>query len=148
MPKSAKFLDVCKECKAYCCKAGGPKVSKKDRDKILKAGFKDCFVEVSNEVYAVKTKNDICPYLKRDYSCEIQKVKPGDCMAWPVIPGYKNSERFYMVAKCPLYAHLSKKAIEKAKLEASKIPINVIKEAWKLSPAAEQKSKKFEYEEI
>ncbi len=148
MPKFYKFLEVCKKCKAFCCKLDGPTLTEKEKNKILKAGFKDYFIKIGKGLYDVKTKQQVCPYLKKDYSCEIQKVKPRLCLAWPIIPYYKKGKRFYEIIKCPLYPYLNKKEIKKARKEASRISIDMIKNIWEMPLSMKKKIKKFGHEEI
>jgi Fe-S-cluster containining protein len=119
MPKSERFLDVCRKCGSLCCKLRGPHLSGKERERILRAGFSDNFIMVGKDLYRVKAENNVCPYLKDDGSCTIQEVKPIECSFWPVVPGQEYGK--LKIAMCPLYPYLSKKDIEEAKKEASTI---------------------------
>ena len=149
MPTSQHFHDVCNRCKAYCCTIVRPPVTEKERQDVLNAGFKDHFIDLGNEIYKIKPgKNDNCPYLKNDYSCEIHTVKPNLCRVWPVVPRSRNTKRSCIVIKCPLYHHLSKGELEQAKKEAEIIPLPIIRHLWTISPKFKNKFKIFEYEEI
>ena len=119
--KADKFLRVCRKCKASCCRMGGPNFTEKEMKKVLKAGHKNYFFEVRNKIYELKSKKGICPYLKKDNSCEIQKLKPLLCLSWPVFPSFRGKKGEYTLMECPLTKYLSKEDIDKCKKEASKI---------------------------
>jgi len=133
MVKAAKFLQVCKECKAKCCKMGGPDFSEKEMRKVLKVGYKNYFIKVGKNHYELKSKRGVCPYLKKDFSCEIHEVKPLMCLCWPVVVDIKKGKRKYFLVECPMTSLLTKKDIEKCKNEASKIPKDVLTKDTKLS---------------
>ena len=79
MVNSQKLLPVCKQCKAFCCIGIKLPITKKEKQGIIDAGFKDCFEKVDNGIYEIKLeKNGRCPYLKNDFSCEINNVKPNN----------------------------------------------------------------------
>ena len=149
MPVSQRFLEVCNQCKALCCTLLRPPVTEKEKQDILKAGFKDHFTKIRDGVYAIKSRNNgNCPYLKEDYSCEIHRVKPTLCKVWPVIPHYQNNKRDCIVIKCPLFPLISKKEFQQTKKEAERIPLPIVQHLWNISPAMKQKYKRFEYEKI
>ena len=102
---------VCGKCKASCCKMGGPDFTKKEMQRVLRAGFKDCFSKIDNNHYELKSKNGKCPYLSKDYSCLIHNVRPLMCKCWPIFPDIKNKKREYFLIQCPVTSYLSKKEI-------------------------------------
>jgi len=146
---SHKFLTVCEKCQAFCCQLVKPPITEKEKNDIINAGFTDHFIKIEEGIYAIQSnKNDSCPYLKNDYSCEIQPVKPILCKVWPVIPRYKDNKRSCIVIKCPLFPSLTEKEIKQAKKEANTIPLSILAHLWKISPEIKQKYKQFEYKEI
>jgi Fe-S-cluster containining protein len=141
------YRDVCTHCKALCCTLVTPPLTKKERQKIIDAGFPNHFKKITEDVYVIKPgRSNVCPYLKDDYSCLIQDVKPRLCSLWPVIPYDKNNTRGCLIIHCPLFPLLSKETIETAMKEAANIPRSVIDLLWQLSPEMKEKYKKFEYE--
>ena len=149
MPSSQHFLKVCNQCKAFCCTAVRPPVTEKERQDILNAGFKDYFINIGNGIYEIQAgENGQCPYLKNDYTCEIQSVKPNLCRIWPIIPYFENNKRGYLLIKCPLSPYLSKKELEQAKKEAEDIPLLIIQHLWNISKEKKNQFKKYEYQEI
>jgi Fe-S-cluster containining protein len=119
--KANKFLRICQDCKASCCKMGGPDFTETEMKKVLKAGYKNHFFEVRDKIYELKTKKGVCPYLKKDNACEIHKYKPILCLCWPVFPNFDRKTGGFIVLDCPLTKHLSKEEIEKCKEEAAKV---------------------------
>lgn len=142
MGTSKKFKEICKKCGAKCCKAGGPTFDKKGMNSILKRGYEDHFIEVKKGFYELKTKQGICPYLKKDNSCVIQKIKPLPCLCWPVYARFRKGKKEYIILDCPLTKHLSDKQIKKCRKEASKISDKIIKVSWDMStlPRSQRKS--------
>lgn len=118
---------VCLKCKASCCKMGGPDFTKKEMQKVLKAGFKNCFSKIDDDWYELKSKNGRCPYLK-NYLCSIHDVRPLMCKCWPVYLKFKNKKREYILIQCPLTPYLSKKQILEMKKQASKLPKRFVEE--------------------
>jgi Fe-S-cluster containining protein len=139
-----KILEICKKCKAHCCKLGDLTVTAKEMDKILKAGFPDHFIKVGKGRYDIKSENGRCPYLKKDYSCQIYEVRPKFCMIWPVNPEYSENGIGFTVIKCPLFPYLNGSDISKSKKIASEIPLDMIKEIWDIPPRFKERLDKFE----
>ena len=59
-----KLVDksICGKCKSKCCYFGGPSITKAEKKKILKAGFKDYFIpchDMSGKVYPYKNYFDL-----------------------------------------------------------------------------------------
>lgn len=149
MPTSRQTLFVCEQCKAFCCNLVRPPITEQEKQDILEAGFSDYFIDVGNGIYDIKpAKDGTCPYLKRNYSCEIHRVKPKLCRIWPVIPRYKDNKRGCIVVKCPLFPYMSKKEIQQAKKVADTIPPAIIKHLWDISSEMKKKYKRFQYQEI
>lgn len=149
MVSSQKFLSICRQCKAFCCIEIKLPITEKEKQDILDAGFKNCFEKVDNEIYEIKLeKNGRCPYLKNDFSCEINSVKPKLCKLWPIIPRYKNNEKKCILVKCPLFTHISRKEIKQKKDEALLIHPLIISHLWDITPEIKNRFKRFEYKEI
>ena len=141
MVKANEFLNVCQKCKATCCKMGGPDFTEKEMKKVLKAVHKNYFIKLDKNHYELKSKRGRCPYLKKDNSCEIHKVKPLICLCWPVLSKFKKDRREFLIVECPMTPLLSKKDIEKCKKEASKIPRKIVENGWKMSTIPESELK-------
>jgi Fe-S-cluster containining protein len=133
---------TCIKCGAKCCFLGGPIVTKKERNKILKTGFKNVFVKFE-KYYSVKSKNGKCPFL-RDRLCLINDVKPLMCRIWPVYPVLKGNKRKFMVLDCPLTKQLSQKELQKLKIKAKKLPKELSADKiTDLSPLIKKRLNKF-----
>ena len=120
--KKSEFLNICKECNALCCKLGGTNLTKEEVDKILKAGYKNNFKEITPGIFELVSNNDgVCPYLNEDNSCEIQEVKPIICSCWPVFPEFVNGKVKPILVNCKLKRIMSKEDIDKCKKEALQV---------------------------
>jgi Fe-S-cluster containining protein len=147
MPTSKDFLITCRQCGAWCCMQVLPPVTKKEKERIISAGFPDYFSKVSENVYTIQATNKgICPYLQSNNSCKIQTVKPQLCQVWPVIPRIENGQRGFLIIHCPIYPLLSSETLTHAKSEAAQIPPEIIHQLWSLSPNAKKNYKRFTYE--
>ena len=134
--------DVCKKCRATCCYFGGPTFDKKEKEKILNAGYKDYCIPC-HEYFDFKIKKGKCPYLK-NYSCSIYKVRPVSCKIWPVFGLIKNGKIKYVVFSCPIAPHMSKKEIKKAAKVAKKLPKRFYELSWEgMKPAEIKKMFRF-----
>jgi Fe-S-cluster containining protein len=120
--------NVCVKCRAKCCYFGGPTMTKQEKERILKAGFKDYFIPC-REYFDVRTKKGKCPYLKNSL-CSIHDVRPDSCKVWPVFAKIVGGKRKYMLFNCPLTPHLSKNDILKLKKLASKLPDRFYELSW------------------
>jgi len=140
--KLENIKNVCMKCGALCCTWEGPRVTAKERARILKTGFPDYFIEVGKGLYDMKTKRGICPYL-RNKLCSIQKVKPLACLDWPLLARIIKGKRKYFVGICPLTHYLSAKDLKKLKGLAEKETIKLLKSGlqWKF-PSVEKRFKK------
>ncbi|MDO8622662.1 MAG: YkgJ family cysteine cluster protein [archaeon] len=142
MVKADKFLLVCRKCKAACCKMGGATFTGKEMKKVLKKGYKNYFFKVKEGIYELKSKKGRCPYLKKDNSCEIHKIKPILCLCYPVFQNFDKQKNGYIIIECPMAKILSKKEIEKCKKEVSKIPIKFLEMAINLKTIKNKKDRK------
>ncbi len=146
MSVSNKFLNLCNECNAFCCRQRLPPISTNEKKRILDAGYENNFLHLKDDIYTIIPSNKgCCPYLKSDNSCKIQDVKPTFCRIWPIVPRIRNDKRAYLIIKCPIFCLLSKEDIEKSKKEAEKIPEETIIQLWDISDDLKEKYKKFEY---
>lgn len=89
----------CGRCATFCCKLGGPKLTRKDIERIKQAGYdmKDFFEPVLNNEFkglpimrgSLKNKEDgSCIFLKFDveenrYECSIYDFRPALCRLYP-----------------------------------------------------------------
>jgi len=132
--KLENIKKVCVKCNATCCKFGGPTLTKKERDSILKSGFKDYFKLPrysgnAKGYFEIKCKKGVCPYLK-NCLCKVHKVRPVLCKIWPVFPMIKKGKMKYYVFECPLAPYLSNSDIKKMAKLAGKMPPKIYKISW------------------
>lgn len=89
----------CKRCGVFCCRLGGPKLTRKDIERIKQAGYhvKDFLEPVSNSEFkgmpimrgSLKNREDgSCIFLKFDvekncYECSIYNSRPVLCRLYP-----------------------------------------------------------------
>lgn len=114
-------LKVCQKCKAACCKFGGADFTKIEMLKVLKAGYPDYFVELDDNHYEMKCKKGICPYLKKDNSCLIHKIRPLVCKSFPVYLRHENNKTKFLLIEYPLSQLLAKNDIKIKKNQASRV---------------------------
>ena len=128
--KADKFLKTCQKCKAACCKMGGPNFTEKEMRRVLKEGYKyeDYFFKVRPKIYELKSKRGKCPYLKKDNSCEIHKIKPILCVCHPVFPNF-SGKKGYTLIECPLAKIMTKKEIDRCKKDADKVSRRLLEAA-------------------
>jgi len=124
--KTNTALEVCQKCKAACCKLGGGDFSKSEMQKVLKAGYPNFFSKINNNHYELKSKKGVCPYLAKDNSCNIHKVRPLMCKCWPVYLKFKDNKKQFFLIKCPLTPIFSKQDIKLMKKQANRIPKDII----------------------
>lgn len=93
-----RFRFKCKRCATFCCRLGGPKLTRKDIERIEEAGYrvKD-FLEPANSEFkgmpvmrgSLKNREDgACVFLKFDakqsrYECSIYDFRPILCRLYP-----------------------------------------------------------------
>lgn len=123
---ASKASEVCIKCGAYCCKLGGPDFTKEEMERVLKAGHPDYFVKIGRNHYELKGRKGVCPYLKGNNSCLIQKVKPPMCKSWPVDVEYKKNKKAFLLIKCPLTPLLSKQDIGTMRKQAGSTTREII----------------------
>jgi Fe-S-cluster containining protein len=107
-PETGQFLDIrlferslrfrCKRCAIYCCKLGGPCLTKEDIEQMESVGYEISeFVEDSKRKYgnhslmtsAMKNRKDgSCIFLRTDekgnaYECSIYEIRPILCRLFP-----------------------------------------------------------------
>ena len=144
--------NVCAKCKATCCYQGGPTLTKAEKKRILKAGFKNYFIPCHDgkgnvlpykNWFDLKIRNGKCPYLK-GCSCSIYKVRPLTCKIWPVFAKIEKCNLKYFVFACPLAPYLDKKGILKLKKMAESMPKRFYEISWGgLKPSEIKKVMKF-----
>lgn len=105
----------------------------KERDRIIKAGYKDKFRKIGPDHYEMKSKKGICPYLDKKDTCTIHNARPLACRCFPVHPEYIKGKRTYLLEQCPLGKILTKKEIDTMKKAAQKMPADIIKNRFKRS---------------
>ncbi|MFX1561128.1 MAG: YkgJ family cysteine cluster protein [Promethearchaeota archaeon] len=116
------YSHICKECGGYCCTTGGPLATKLEVDCIIKAGYPNMFIEITENCYLTDFGADlVCPYLK-DSACEIYPVRPLLCRKYPIFS--TDGEEHYLV-HCPLTQHLSKDDLAKCIEAALEVPGNL-----------------------
>jgi len=149
MPTSQEFLNVCRDCHAFCCTIVRPVLTNQERQRILGEGFPDHFIKIQDNIYEIQLgEKGRCPYLDKNNACLIQRVKPKFCKIWPIVPYIKNKKRGYLVIKCPLFFHISKKKLNETKKQAEEIPDDIIEHLWESTKKKKNRFKIFEYQEI
>ncbi len=99
------YSNVCTECGGYCCTQGGSTATKLEVDLVVKAGYPNKFIEISENCYVTDFGEDlICPYLKES-TCEIYPVRPLLCRKYPIFS--TDGEEHYLV-HCPLTQYLTR----------------------------------------
>ncbi len=86
LSEKLSLYSYCKNCKVNCCK-GTPRVSEKEKEKILKKTKKDYFKKEALGYYVTRKEKGFCKYFKRG-KCSIQHAKPIDCILYPIDPIY------------------------------------------------------------
>ena len=117
--KRDALINICQKCKATWGKLGGPCFTKREMQRVLVRGYADHFVEINAHHFELKSKEGICPYLTKDYTCLIHKFRPIMCRCWPI---YINRKKELFLVDCPLASFLSDKEIAIMKKQASRIP--------------------------
>jgi len=111
--------DICRKCGGYCCKLGGALATKSEVDRVIKAGYTNKFIEITENCYITDFgTNLVCPYLK-GFSCEIYPVRPLLCKIYPIFS--TDGEEHFLV-QCPLTQYLSKDDIAQCIESALEIP--------------------------
>ncbi|MFW9872594.1 MAG: YkgJ family cysteine cluster protein [Candidatus Thorarchaeota archaeon] len=110
---------ICRKCGGYCCSLGGTVATKIEFNEIIKTGYNNYFVRISDNCYITEWgETGICPYFK-EYYCTIYEVRPMVCKKFPVFS--LNSKEHYLM-HCPLTSHLSEKEKEECIALATQIP--------------------------
>ncbi len=115
LSKELSLYSYCKNCNLFCCR-GTPRVSEREKEKILKKAKKDYFRRETLGYYVTKQEKGFCKYLRGANKCSIQHAKPIDCMIFPIDPVYneKGEISFVIETGCQAATHLTKKFIKKA----------------------------------
>ncbi|MFQ5758514.1 MAG: YkgJ family cysteine cluster protein, partial [Candidatus Bathyarchaeia archaeon] len=107
-PETKQILDItiyeenlrfgCRRCATFCCRLGGPKLTKKDIERIVKAGYevREFFVPFKGESECSPTflgslksiEDSSCIFLrfnpeKGNYECSIYDFRPALCRLYP-----------------------------------------------------------------
>ncbi len=88
--KIERFTCLYKECGAKCCTPGRV-ITHREKEKISEAiGLKpEEFIERETErgLFRLKGKNDMCIFLKEDFSCSLHNIdaKPLSCQMYPFL---------------------------------------------------------------
>ena len=115
-------VNICKKCKAACCKLGGADFTKKEKQRVLDAGYKDFFVRLNDNHYELTSKNGRCPYLKQNNTCKIYEVRPLVCTTFPVYVNIdKKNNSKYEIIDCPLAKTLTQKEIKEKKKQVDMV---------------------------
>jgi Fe-S-cluster containining protein len=123
-------LKICQYCKAKCCNLGGADVTGAERETIIKAGYPDHFLKIGSNHYEMLSKNGRCPYLKKDNTCSIHRLRPLPCRCFPVHPEFIEGKKKYLLALCPLANKLPDEIIRNMKKNSAKIKNYIIKDRF------------------
>jgi Fe-S-cluster containining protein len=133
----SSLLPACRPCGQQCCRYSTPILDRKERDRIVAATGKDCFVEVqaatgAGSYFVVGRKldgsprsiapdaggeGDPCSFLAPDGRCSIQDQKPLDCAAYPLraVPLADGALSWHLHRGCPAHAQLSADFLDAAR---------------------------------
>lgn len=118
-PKSYKKIRIsfskvtikfkCKRCAVFCCKLGGPTVTKQDIERIIKAGYQtiDFLVQYKAYKFRKKCNNEVqfkqngdgsCIFLEYEkrnniHKCAIYDLRPEVCRMYPFEVEYTSSRK-------------------------------------------------------
>ena len=100
--------EICAECGGFCCSFGGATATREEYQEILKSGYEDHFVKMSDNCYITEWgENGICPY-QEGSSCTIYDVRPLTCRKFPIVSFNKYD---HFIAHCALTEQLSEEEI-------------------------------------
>lgn len=124
------LLEYCLPCKSKCCKIGkligSPILDKGEASKIGKKHLKKIKSPSGSSYYIIAERKGStdCIFLIKDNKCKIQKVKPLDCLCYPIKAIYKNNSMIFIIdINCPASNCLTAEFIQ----EARKVAINSIR---------------------
>ena len=115
--------DICKKCRASCCKLGGTDFTLSEKTIVLDAGYPNFFVKIDDNHYELDCVDGICPYLTKQNTCAIYEYRPLACKSFPVyvnVEDNKLSSR-YKILPCPLSKFLSEDEIKEKQGQVDKI---------------------------
>jgi Fe-S-cluster containining protein len=143
------YSHICKECGGYCCTQGGALATKLEVDRIIKAGYQNKFIEITENCYVTDFGESlVCPYLKES-ACEIYPVRPLLCRKYPIFS--TDGEEHYLV-HCPLTQYLSKDDFAQCIEAALEVPEDLFVSAQRfLAPFGsriDERMRKFKMERI
>lgn len=139
-PRTAtSLLPHCRPCGETCCRYSTPILDRRERDRIVAATGKDCFVEVETPGgnYFVIGKRadgsprsiapdaggagDPCTFLAPDGLCSIHHVKPLDCAVYPLraVPLADGTLSWHLHHSCPAHAQLGSDFLDVARQRAA-----------------------------
>ncbi len=144
--KKDNAKNICLKCGAKCCKFGGVLYTKEEKNKILKAGFKDYFINYKG-FFATRPNLGSCPYLENDL-CSIHRVRPTFCRIWPIFPKISNGKKAYLLFQCPLSNYVGRKFIKEAIKLADKLPNKIFEICWESEPKSGDLFEKFKLQEL
>jgi Fe-S-cluster containining protein len=130
--KQGEVKEICLKCSARCCKFGGVFYTQEEKERVLKAGFKNHFIDYRG-FFATKPNQGNCPYLENNL-CSIHEVGPTFCRIWSVFPKISNGKREYFLFSCPLSKRVDSEFIKKAIKLADKLPNKIFEVCWESVP--------------
>ena len=144
-----RHSNVCRECGGYCCTQGGSAATKTEVDRVIKAGYPNRFIEITENFYVTDFGEDlVCPYLKAS-SCEIYPVRPLLCRKYPIFS--TDGEEHYLV-HCPLTQYLSKNDLDQCIEAALQVPEELFTSVQRFlapfGPRIDERLHKFKMERI
>ena len=111
--------EICEECGGYCCRLGGTVATRLEVERIIEAGYPNCFIEITENCYITDFGESlVCPYFKEP-ACEIYPVRPLLCKKYPIFT--TDGEEHFLV-HCPLTQHLSKDDLAQCIKAALEVP--------------------------
>ncbi|MBN2042759.1 MAG: YkgJ family cysteine cluster protein [Candidatus Aenigmarchaeota archaeon] len=75
-------FNFCEDCNKKCCLEAAPRISKAERDEIVRIAGRDLFSNVSG-FFVPKTRDGFCAYFEKG-RCSIHDHKPAECSFYPI----------------------------------------------------------------
>jgi len=99
---ASHFTFKCQRCGIFCCKQGGPRLSRQDVDRLERSGYKTSeFLDVDNASLR-NLKDGSCIFLSFDapshlYTCSIYDLRPTLCRLYPFQFNKSGSDSFTLL---------------------------------------------------
>jgi Fe-S-cluster containining protein len=131
MNQHLSLIKRCVPCRAKCCKAGdrigSPILDYEERtraEEIMRGSTREVALPSGQKYYLINEAEGsrLCSLLREDNTCLIQKIKPLDCLCYPIkaVYGDDHAVRLVIDADCPAAQHINDLFVSVAKDAAMK----------------------------